>query len=1183
MKNFPNSGFLKKSLIRRLISSIVLIFSSMLYFNAHGQAICDTIAHIRTDYCVDTIYNDSCLIRKYNFFFLETDTTSNPTSFFVNDLQVTLDLNNSLFGYIDDNLSTVNAQSNDFTLLYLNNNTRVQIRPSDGCDDVGSPYVLPIGDCSNPFAEIYVISTPGESPGFIIRETLGFLSTPSLPNSCGENICTIDRIQPAFNENVANGTSMQCDTSLVIKLQPFEYLGEDTLVSDPHQAVQLEVILYNLGTEDITINDYDIRVVTEDLYENLFAPLSLPDFYNLFEVPTPNSGGQAQEPYIEVHDQNGDYFFLDEMNFPGQTVAAGDSVIILVFTVPPPELSNEYGLADFTVDFVRLSYEDTSGIQCCTVNVNNPTGVVEFPGDLPCDTEPTVTFKLQPNDSLYADCELNVDVCIEVRDSTGSPDSIAISELFIDLKALLSGNMTIDRITGLPSPFSYTLNDCTLGVLCPGGGTDCKSCTAEISFEDNDFPFRLKDTCFTLTLRGAEGTVLEDIGLDTAYIRVAGDTTRCLPQIDVDASDLIDAEISCESCLNYTVYVDEYGGSTSLDSCESGFSVYLNVPDGNDLDSIHVELEFNNPNNATIESIQSVLCQTNNQCVPAEPAGATQYDSCVYLDGNTIVYQYCPVFGITGGTRTLFHVIFSGDEGDCINDINFTMNTAIGGDTSATCIPADTTGQGNNEFCIEASCVTQVGINGIIRTPVDTAVEIPVLPVGAELPGDLSEIRSGVFILTEPRGSGSICVLDSLPADTIDGVCDTLVPAVCNDGAYSAELNCATDTTYIIQPYKDIDYLGVNSKGVNSVTTFDLVLISQHILGTSPFTSPYQHIAADANGDEKVSTFDILELRQLILQIIDDLPKNTSWRFVDQSYVFPILSDPLKEDWPECIEANSANGYSNKNFVGIKIGDVNFSNGDCSSNLFTSGGGALPRVENVPTNKSVEVSLSPSREEIHEDDLFHLDLVFQSSTSLAAWQLGLKFDPSYLQFEQAVPSASLPGMVVENFGLTEVEQGKIRTLWFDPEGRAVDFEEGITAMRLTFKAWRPIGNVLSHLQIDPQEMETMAFEVDGKKLDIKLSEAQPVNSPHFTAAPIEVQVIPNPFHDRLAFTFQNTSVEKGEIRIHDLLGKEVAVWRGAILPQEPIFFENTSTWGSGVLIWKVKIGADELNGKVIRK
>lgn len=266
---------------------------------------------------------------------------------------------------------------------------------------------------------------------------------------------------------------------------------------------------------------------------------------------------------------------------------------------------------------------------------------------------------------------------------------------------------------------------------------------------------------------------------------------------------------------------------------ESGFSVYLNVPDGNDLDSIHVELEFNNPNNATIENIQPILCQNNNQCVPAGPAGATQYDSCEYLDGNTIVYQYCPVFGITVGTRTLFHVIFSGDEGDCINDISFTMNTAIGGDTSATCMPMETTGQGNNEFCIEASCVTQVGISGIIQTPMGVGVEIPVLPVGAELPGDLSEIRSGVFIITESRTLGSLCVSENLPADTtIDGVCDTIVPAVCNDGAYCAELNCTTDTTYVIQPYKDIEYK-------NGVSTFDLLRIQQHILQVIPFTSPY--------------------------------------------------------------------------------------------------------------------------------------------------------------------------------------------------------------------------------------------------------------------------------------------------------------------------------------------------------
>jgi hypothetical protein len=54
---------------------------------------------------------------------------------------------------------------------------------------------------------------------------------------------------------------------------------------------------------------------------------------------------------------------------------------------------------------------------------------------------------------------------------------------------------------------------------------------------------------------------------------------------------------------------------------------------------------------------------------------------------------------------------------------------------------------------------------------------------------------------------------------------------------------------------------------LNGVSTYDLVLIKNHIDGDLPFTSPYQYVAADINRSGTITTFDILELRNLILGI----------------------------------------------------------------------------------------------------------------------------------------------------------------------------------------------------------------------------------------------------------------------------------------------------------------------------
>ncbi|HPI08959.1 MAG TPA: HYR domain-containing protein [Saprospiraceae bacterium] len=120
-----------------------------------------------------------------------------------------------------------------------------------------------------------------------------------------------------------------------------------------------------------------------------------------------------------------------------------------------------------------------------------------------------------------------------------------------------------------------------------------------------------------------------------------------------------------------------------------------------------------------------------------------------------------------------------------------------------------------------------------------------------------------------------------------------------------------------IVPYKNDNHL-------NGVTTFDLVLISKHILGLSPLDSPYKIIAADANHSGLVTTGDIVDLRKMILGIYDELPTNTSWRFVDADFTFPFADNPFFSPFPERISlVNLQSDLLDADFVAIKTGDVN--------------------------------------------------------------------------------------------------------------------------------------------------------------------------------------------------------------------------------------------------------------------
>lgn len=151
---------------------------------------------------------------------------------------------------------------------------------------------------------------------------------------------------------------------------------------------------------------------------------------------------------------------------------------------------------------------------------------------------------------------------------------------------------------------------------------------------------------------------------------------------------------------------------------------------------------------------------------------------------------------------------------------------------------------------------------------------------------------------------------NGLAAPTVTDLTDNL-------GNYMFANALPVGSDYIVAPEKDDNPL-------NGVTTYDLVLISKHILGLEPFDSPYKMIAADGNKSGSITTFDIVEFRKLILGIYNEMPNNTSWRFVDKDYSFPNPLNPFQETFPETKSVqNMQIANLNDNFVGIKIGDVN--------------------------------------------------------------------------------------------------------------------------------------------------------------------------------------------------------------------------------------------------------------------
>ncbi|MFK7770642.1 MAG: cohesin domain-containing protein, partial [Saprospiraceae bacterium] len=311
---------------------------------------------------------------------------------------------------------------------------------------------------------------------------------------------------------------------------------------------------------------------------------------------------------------------------------------------------------------------------------------------------------------------------------------------------------------------------------------------------------------------------------------------------------------------------------------------------------------------------------------------------------------------------------------------------------------------------------------------------------------------------------------------------------------------------YDVTPEKDINYL-------NGVTTYDLVLISKHILGIELLDSPYKMIAADANNSETITALDLVKIRALILYLDDELANNTSWRFVEQDYVFPDPTNPWLEEFPEYIGLTST--IEPANFVATKIGDVN---GSASPNSLL---GSDTRTF------SGNLALQLEATKVAEGETFTVDFKAKDFKQIAGYQFTLGFDQAAVDFVDV--KSNLQGLESKNFGLTKLEEGVITTSWNSSAG--VDVEDNTVLFSMTFLANTTV-NTVDVFTINSRYTESEAY--NGTDLfDVVLE---------FNGNEVEsifelYQNIPNPFKEETTISFNMPKSGAVTLRITDVAGR----------------------------------------------
>jgi subtilisin-like proprotein convertase family protein len=379
----------------------------------------------------------------------------------------------------------------------------------------------------------------------------------------------------------------------------------------------------------------------------------------------------------------------------------------------------------------------------------------------------------------------------------------------------------------------------------------------------------------------------------------------------------------------------------------------------------------------------------------------------------------------------------------------------------------------------------------------------------------------------------------------------SLVATTAANGTYNlAAVPAGND--YTITP-------GLDENPLNGVTTFDLVLISKHILGIAPLNSPYKIIAADANKSNTVTTFDLVEIRKLILLINNHYPNNTSWRFVKKGFVFPNPANPLQTAFPEVANINnlSANQLA-VDFVAVKIGDVNNS----AATNFGAGNEDRTTVGDLLLNTD-DLTLS-------EGETYTVEFK-AGDFDVSGYQFTLNFDKGALEFVEVVPGLAN----VSNFGLTMLDEGVLTTSWNSSE--AHQLAAGDVVFALTFKAKRN-GRLSDLLSLNSRFTVAEAYNADNQLLNVALA---------FNGAAVAggfelYQNTPNPFATATVIGFYLPEATSATLTISDVQGKTVKVITGEFAKgYNQINLKRSELNLSGVLYYRLDTNANSATKKMI--
>ncbi|HKK75882.1 MAG TPA: T9SS type A sorting domain-containing protein [Saprospiraceae bacterium] len=360
-----------------------------------------------------------------------------------------------------------------------------------------------------------------------------------------------------------------------------------------------------------------------------------------------------------------------------------------------------------------------------------------------------------------------------------------------------------------------------------------------------------------------------------------------------------------------------------------------------------------------------------------------------------------------------------------------------------------------------------------------------------------------------------------------------------------------TNTDYTVSP-------SLNSGFLNGISTWDILIIQNHILGRQVLDSPYKRIAADVNNSKAISTLDLIELRKLILSVDLRFENNTSWRFIPADYRFPNPQNPWQTSFPEIININNlADSLMSVDFVGVKIGDVS-GNVDPASTL------------SIDERSQTTTSLQFTDRFLSPDQIYTIPIK-ANLEQIQGMQFTLQIDQDKADLLEVTP-----GAFAKNNYRIQANRGWIATSWLQTEASGEDLGKEI-CFHLVLKPKKEL-RLSEVLSLTDHWVKSEAYADDRVKSLLLQSRGEVKTKETF----LFEKVYPNPFRAETRIVFYNPIRQKLNIQLYTLSGQ--LLWQSAQQYESgkqvvPIFGKQLP--GKGIYLVKIRSAQNEQTRRIV--